>query len=152
MSKIVEIAESILEPFLKERGFELYFAEYVKEGRDKVLRIVIDKEGGVDSDDCAEVSRHISSALDEIDPIPDAYLLEVSSPGIERELRKQQHFDRNLGKRVNAALFKAFEGRKSYEGMLVEKNDKELTINTDERVVKIPAELVSRVKLVFNFE
>lgn len=151
MSKIVEIAESLLTPFLAENGMELYFAEYVKEGKDRVLRIVIDKDGGVSSDDCAFVSNFAAAKLDELDPIPDAYLLEVSSPGIERELRKQSHYDANIGKKVRIMLFKVYEGSKSYEGELLRRDNEHIVIKNGVSEVKIPSELVSKARLVFNF-
>lgn len=153
MSKIIEAVERRIEPFLTENGIELYFTEYVKEGRDRILRVYIDKEGGVSSDDCAFVSQYISNELDRNDPIEDSYLLEVSSPGIERELRKDAHFEKNIGRTIKLSLFAAYEGSKSYEGELISYSDLVVRIRTGngDKVVEIPRDKVSKARIVFRY-
>ena len=105
VKKIAEVAEEILQEFLAENGLSLYDAEYVKEGPDRVLRVYIDKEDGyIGTEDCEKVSRFLSDKLDELDPIEDNYVLEVSSPGLDRELKKDEHFSRYIGEEVEVSL------------------------------------------------
>lgn len=151
MSKIIDSVEKWLEPLLAEHGMELYFAEYVKEGRDRVLRVYIDKEGGVSSDDCAFASNFISNELDNRDPIEDSYLLEVSSPGIERELRKDIHFEKSIGKTIKLSLFAAFEGAKSYEGELIAYSEESIRLKRNTTEVEIPRDKVSKARIVFDY-
>ena len=97
--------ESLVEPVAKACGVELYDLEYVKEGGDRILRLFIDKEGGVDLNDCERVSRAVEVVLDEHDPIPNAYRLQVGSPGIDRKLVKPEHFTRYIGEKISLRLF-----------------------------------------------
>ena len=110
--------EKLLEAFLAEKKFELVDVEYVKEGSDWILRVLLDKEGGIRIDDCETVSRYLSDALDREDFIQDAYILEVSSPGLLRPFKKDRDFERNLGEEVEIHLFKPQEGEKDYIGAL----------------------------------
>jgi len=113
-----DTVEPLLEKIAEEQNVTLYDLEYVKEGGDRVLRLYIDKENGVDINDCERVSRAAEAMLDELDPISEAYTLEVSSPGVERRLRRDRHFADNAGKKVEVRLFKNIEGRKVYKGIL----------------------------------
>ena len=96
--------EKLLEPILAEHHFELYDVEYVKEGSNWYLRAFIDKEGGITVDDCELVSRKLSDLLDKEDFIPESYILEVSSPGLGRQLKKDKHFDRVLVRKLKLSL------------------------------------------------
>jgi ribosome maturation factor RimP len=119
MSKsIIEAVEPLLSAVAAGQGVELYDLEYVKEGGDRILRLYIDKDGGVDLNDCERVSRAAEALLDEKDPIPAAYVLEVSSPGIERKLKKESHFARYVGAKVEIRLFSPLDGRKKFTGIL----------------------------------
>lgn len=109
--------EAMLVPVLLEHGYELYDTEYVKEGSDYFLRAYIDKPGGITIDDCEKVSRAISTKLDEEDFIPEAYILEVSSPGLGRQLKKDRHFEKSIGEEVEIKLF---------QGLLVNTGKKEV--------------------------
>ena len=102
-------AEALLAPIVEGLGFELVDVEYVKEGGSWYLRAYIDKEGGITINDCEVISRELSDLLDREDFIPDAYILEVSSPGLGRQLRKEKDFERNLGKEVEVKLYKSIE-------------------------------------------
>ncbi len=115
---IIETVEPMLVPVVNAQGAELYDLEYVKEGGDRILRLFIDKDGGVDLNDCERVSRAAEAVLDERDPIPAAYVLEVSSPGVERKLKKDSHFARYLGAKVEVRLFSPMDGRKKFTGIL----------------------------------
>lgn len=111
-------AEAILVPIVEANQLEIYDVEYVKEGKDWYLRAYIDKPGGVTIDDCEVVSRAFSDKLDEEDFISDAYILEVSSPGLGRQLKKDRHFEKSLGERVEVKLFEAVDGQKEFAGVL----------------------------------
>ena len=109
---------ALLEPILEQNKAELVEVEFVKEGSDQILRVYIDKDGGVRIDDCEKVSRALSDALDREDFIDDAYMLEVSSPGLLRPFKKDRDFEKNLGAEVELKLFKPFEGEKEWIGIL----------------------------------
>ena len=114
-------AEELLAPIVEKLGIEIYDVEYVKEGSDYYLRAYIDKPEGVNINDCEAVSRAFSDALDEADPIPDAYILEVSSPGLGRTLKKDRHLEKSIGLEVEVKLFKAVDAkdkRKEFSGIL----------------------------------
>lgn len=110
--------EALLQPIAAAQGVEIYDVEYVKEGGDYYLRAYIDKEEGVTIVDCENVSRALSDALDREDFIPDAYILEVSSPGLGRALKKDRHLARSIGQEVEIKLYKPLEGTKEYAGVL----------------------------------
>ncbi|MBR5632554.1 MAG: ribosome maturation factor RimP, partial [Clostridia bacterium] len=103
----------LVEPTANELGYSIWDVEYVKEGADMYLRITIDSEEGIDIDDCERMTRAIDPLLDEADPIEDFYYLEVSSPGVERELRTDEHVKKSIGQKVLAKLFTAKDGQKS---------------------------------------
>ena len=111
--------EALLAPILEAVGFELWDVEYVKEGQDMFLRIYIDKPGGITIDDCVDVSRKLSDALDADDPTDDAYTLEVSSPGLGRKLKKDREFEKSLGRDIDIKFYKPVDGSKEITGKLV---------------------------------
>lgn len=111
--------EALVMPIINENNFELVDVEYVKEAGNWYLRVYIDKEGGITVDDCEIVSRALSDRLDEKDYIEDAYILEVSSPGLGRPLKKDKDFDRSIGKEVELKLYKAIDKQKDFSGILV---------------------------------
>ena len=110
--------EEILLPMMEELGFELVDVEYVKEGSEWYLRAYIDKPDGVDINDCENVSRAFSEKLDENDLIPDSYILEVSSPGLGRALKKDRHLEKSLGNEVEVKTYKPIEKQKEFIGIL----------------------------------
>ena len=124
-------AEELLAPIVEKLGIEIYDVEYVKEGSDYYLRAYIDKPGGVNINDCETVSRAFSDALDEADPIPDAYILEVSSPGLGRTLKKDKHLQKSIGEEVELKLFKPVDKRKEYAGILESFDADKLVIRED---------------------
>ncbi|TAH67372.1 MAG: ribosome maturation factor RimP [Anaerolineaceae bacterium] len=144
--------EKLLEPILTENNFELYDVEYVKEGSNWYLRAYIDKEGGINVNDCELVSRKLSDLLDKEDFIPDAYILEVSSPGLGRQLKKDKHFDRSIGEEVEIKLYKPINKQKEWVGILVEYNADALTIQIDEQnQMEIARKDIAMVRLTFDF-
>lgn len=130
---------------------ELVDVEYVKEGGEWVLRVYIDKEEGVDLDDCEAVSRVLSDKLDEVDPIPGSYLLEVSSPGLERPLKKPADFERFAGELVMVTSFTPIQGRKQWQGKLIGLIDGDVQVETDQGTVRIPEEQVASARLAVEF-
>lgn len=120
--------EELLAPIVLEAGVYIYDVEYVKEGNDYYLRAYIDKEGGVDILDCEKVSRALSDQLDKEDFIPDAYILEVSSPGLGRTLKKDKHLQFSIGQEVELKLYKPLDGSKEYSGILKAFDKDTLTI------------------------
>ena len=121
----------LLTPVIEAQGVSLYDLEFLKESGGKVLRLYIDKDDGVDLDDCERVSRAAEAALDVNDPIPTAYCLEVSSPGIERKLSKPGHFTRYIGHKIAIKLYGPVDGRRKFTGFLSEYNNGNLSL-TDE--------------------
>ena len=120
---IIFVLDKLIAPVVEEMGIELYDMEFVKEGGTRVLRLFIDKEGGVDLNDCEGVSRAVEAVLDEHDPIPASYRLQVGSPGVERKLAKPGHFARHLGSKVTVRLFLPLKvsesaSRKNFTGVL----------------------------------
>ena len=134
-------------------GFECYIydVEYVKEGTLKYLRIYADKDGGISIDDCEKISRELSTHLDAKDPIKENYILEVSSPGIERKLTKKEHFERYIGSEIDINLFKQINGSKQHSGILKSYDGDFIEIENENGIVKINQKEVSVAKLHFDF-
>ena len=118
MAKVTQITADLALPFVEQAGCTLWDVEYVKEAGSYFLRVYIDKEGGVSIQDCEAVSRPLSDALDEADPIQDSYVLEVSSAGADRALKKPEHFARFLDAEVEVKLYRPRDGRKEFVGRL----------------------------------
>jgi len=154
-TSIKHIVENLLKP-LESDGYEIWNVEYVKEGKEKQLRVFIDKEGGIGIDDCEFVSRFLSEKLDDEDPIDDAYSLIVSSPGMDRPLLKDEHYSRYAGMPVEVALYKGFDGRKKFAALLGCRTEDKLyvtpidrdTLGPDADEIAIPLEIVSKVNLM----
>lgn len=150
--KVKEAARELLEGFLREHELELFNIEFVKEGRDRYLRIYIDKpeESGayVSIDDCELVSRYLSDQLDEADLIEENYFLEVSSPGLDRPLLKDSDYVRYAGRIVDISLYKAIGGKKQISGELLSLKDGVVTVqNETGGILEIPMEQISKTKL-----
>jgi len=136
-NKISETVINIARPIAEGLGLVLVDVEFVREGKDWYLRVYIDKDGGVTLDDCEAVSRPLSDKLDKLDPIPQAYLLEVSSPGVERPFKTSRDFEKAIGENVRVKLYKAINGRKTIDGILEKYDGETVTILTDEDVREI---------------
>ncbi|EFR40101.1 MULTISPECIES: ribosome maturation factor RimP [Selenomonas] len=147
-AKIEERVEEIVQDLLPvQPELELVDVEYVRE-RDWYLRVYIDKEGGIDIEDCRTLSERLEEILDREDFIADAYILEVSSPGLDRVLRKARDFEREHGKRVDVALYAPLDGKKNLTGELTGYDGNVLILDDD---VRIPMEQVSQVRLHIDF-
>ena len=144
-------AEQLLKSTVEGLGFELCDVEFIKEYGDWVLTLYIDKPGGVTIDDCELVSRTVDPILDEADPIEQQYYLSVSSLGLDRPLKKDADYQRNLGKRIEVKLFAPFEGKKEFKGELVRFDETSLVIRDGEteRTLERKAVALARPELIF---
>ena len=143
--------EAMVLPLMDEFGFELVDVEYVKEGSDYFLRAYIDKEGGITIDDCEKVSRRLSDSLDREDFIPDAYILEVSSPGLGRQLKKEKDFVRSVGKEIDVKLYKAQNKRKEFSGILKENTETSITLDEEGTLFTFEKKDISMARLTVHF-
>ncbi|MDT2829483.1 ribosome maturation factor RimP [Vagococcus carniphilus] len=157
MANVVDIVTDLVNPILDELTFELVDIEYVKEGKNWFLRVFIDKEGGIDINECALVSEKLGEKLDTIepDPIPQAYFLEVSSPGAERPLKKEADYEQAIGEYINISFYQAVNGEKQYQGFL-EKLDKEtltlrVKIKTQEKTMEFERKNIAKARLAIQF-
>lgn len=150
--KVIDIVKDILSTYLNENGYELFDIEYLKEGKDWFLRVYIDKEEGISIDDCEKVSTFLSPKLDEIDPIERNYILEVSSPGIDRPLISDADYEKYKGRVIDVFLYKALDGEKVITGVLEGLEENNIIIKNDKNEdMKIPREIASKVKLAVIF-
>lgn len=151
LASIEERVEELIQPEVEKLGYELYDVEYAKEGKDYFLRIFIDKSKGIDLEDCEIVNNAINELLDTADYIKQQYFLEVSSPGIERTLRKDRHLKENIEKEVVVNLFQAINGKKQIEGKLVQFDFNSITLQTNEQDVVIERKSISLIKTKYNW-
>ena len=146
---IVATVTPIAEKVAEELGFFVWDVDYVKEGTEWFLRIDIDKEKGVNIEDCERFSRTIDPLLDEIDPIEDAYTLQISSPGLERVIKNDFHLEHCLGETVSVRLYAPLNGFKEYVGELVSYNADTITLYVDENV-EIPRKAIGKMNTYFE--
>lgn len=151
-SKTEAAALQLAEPIALSDGFYVYDIEYVKEGGLWFLRVYIDKDGGISMDECEVFSRKLSAALDSADPIDGNYYLEVSSPGIERKLKTNDHFIRYIGEMIDISLYKALDGNKNLTGTLKNFVNDEITLLCGEKEYHIPLSAAAKVNLHFDFD
>ena len=143
--------EELLIPIAAANGVDIYDVEYVKEGSDYYLRAYIDKPEGVSIIDCENVSRRLSDVLDEADFIPDAYILEVSSPGLGRTLKKDRHLEKSIGLDVEIKLYKPQNGTKEYEGMLERFDEESITITDEDGEKRFLRSEIALIRLALDF-
>lgn len=152
MANIEERVTKLITPIIEKIGYELYDVQYDKEGKNYFLRIYIDQEKGIDLNDCEKVNNAINDILDEENYIKEQYFLEVSSPGIERILRKDKHLEKNIGQEINIKLFKKDEtGNKEYIGNLIGYDDNYIQIKQQDNEIKIERKNISQIKTVYNW-
>ena len=151
MSKIEDTVLEISDSLAEKMNFSVVDAEYKKESGMQILRVYIDKDGGVDLDDCEKFSRALEEILDKEDPIEEAYNLEVSSPGLDRQLKKEREFLHYVGRQVEVKLYKETDGRKEFDGILKEYKDKKVYIETDGEVIEINPKDAAYIRLYFEF-
>ena len=156
MANIEQKVENLVKTKIEETGYELYDVEYVKEGKNYFLRIYIDSPKGIDLNDCEKVNDAIMDLLDEADYIKEQYFLEVSSPGIERVLRKDEHLNKNIGNEIYVKLFqKDCSGNKEYYGILKQFTNTEITVETDgleqKNEVVLERKNIAQIKTVYEW-
>lgn len=156
--KVADLIAHELSDFLEQNGYELFFVEFVKEGRDWFLRVYIDKKGApkgdnVGTQDCEKVSRYLSERLDELDPIEQNYYLEVSSPGMDRPLRNQEDYRKYQGESVEISLYRGIDGKKQLSGILEGLTDATVMLRTAEKgdLIRIPLDQIAKTKLAVVF-
>ena len=141
-----------MEGKISELGYELYDIEYAKEAKNFFLRIYIDSPKGISLEDCEKVSNEINEPLDKSNIITEAYFLEVSSPGVEKVLRKDRHLEANIGEEIEVKLFKKDDnGNKNYIGILKSFNEEKIQIETDEEIA-IERKNIAQIKTIYNWE
>ena len=143
--------EELLAPIADAAGVTIYDVEYVKEGADYYLRAYIDKPGGIGINDCENVSRALSDELDRVDFIPDAYILEVSSPGLGRTLKKDKHLRYSLGEKVEIKLFKPIEDRREFEGILENFDRDSVTVRGENGTETFERSQIALIRLALDF-
>ena len=158
MASIEERVETLLKPIIEKIGYDLYDVEYAKEGKNYFLRILIDKPEGINLTDCEKVNDAINDLLEEADYIKGAYFLEVSSPGIERILKKDKHLEQNKGKEIQVKLFNKDErGKKEYQGILQEFEEEKIRIaledETDTNIdnIEIERKNIAQIKTIYHW-
>ena len=157
MSRVVDEVRVVVQPIVDEQNLELVDMEFLKEGKNWFIRIYIDKPSGIDIEECALISEKVSEALDAIDPdpIPQAYFLEVSSPGAERPLKTEADMQNAIGKYVHLSFYQAIDGEKFYEGTLKEVNDDSVVltirIKTRTKDIEIERKQIANARLAIQF-
>lgn len=145
---LLEKIYQLVRPVAEELNYEIYHIEYVKENGEYYLRIYIDKDGGITLTDCEKLSRRVSDIMDEEDPIPVAYFLEVSSPGLNRGLFTDDHYKKQIGKEVLIRFTKSFEGKKNVKGILREVNEDSVVVEYEtEKLLTIPKDKIKTANL-----
>ena len=149
-SDIEERTTALVLPILKNEGCELWDVEYVKEGSDMYLRVYADKDGGITIDNCANINRALSDKLDEDDFIDGAYILEVSSPGLTRKLKRDRDFEKSIGRLVYAKLYKAVDGIKEFTGHLKSFTASTVTLRLNDGEAELDRDNISSIRLEYE--
>jgi len=150
-ASIVQKVTQIADPIILEEGLELVDVEYLKAGKNWILRVYIDKPGGVNLDDCQNLSRQLSDLIDINETIATPFTLEVSSPGLDRPLKKVEDYIRFIGKKARIQTFTQIEGQKKFTGIIKSANDSAVTIVAENAVREIPMGKISKARLEIEF-
>jgi ribosome maturation factor RimP len=151
MVSVATRAESLVRKTVEAEGFELVYVDYRPQGGRSVLRVFVDKVGGVNISDCAELSRRLSVLLDVEDPIPGEYVLEVSSPGLERPLFKEEDYRKFMGHEIRLTTTEKIEARRNFVGYIRDFADSVLTLECEIQTYRIPFEKIKKANLVYRF-
>ena len=152
MANIEEKVQNLIEPIITSLGYKLYDVVYEKEAKDYYLRVFIDSKKGIDLNDCEKVNDAITDKIDEEDIIKETYFLEVSSCGLERILRKDEHLEEQIGNNIEVKLFIAIDKKKMLKGILKEFDKQKLVLQIDNKQIEIERKNISQAKLVYNWE
>ncbi|MFC0524177.1 ribosome maturation factor RimP [Pontibacillus salicampi] len=154
-NEITQKAETLVQPILDEMNLELVDIEFVKEGKNWYLRLYVDKDGGIEIEECGQVSERLSEKLDEEDPINFPYFLEVSSPGAERPLHSKKDMEKHVGHHVNVKLYEHLNGEKEIEGKLVSFEQDVAAIEMKRKAktqrVEVPYDMIAKARLAVSF-
>jgi ribosome maturation factor RimP len=145
--KLLQEVRQVIEPILESQGFELVDLEYQRESQGWVLRIYLDREGGVSLDDCAGVSHEVGAVLEVKDLIPSAYILEVSSPGLTRPLKKPEDFNKFQNQLVKIKLYEPLDGRKNFKGTLMGLEGDRVRVEVEQQVYELPLQRIAKANL-----
>lgn len=145
--KLLQEVRQVVEPILESQGFELVDLEYQRESQGWVLRIYLDREGGVGLDDCAGISHEVGAVLEVKDLIPSAYILEVSSPGLTRPLKKPEDFNKFRNQMVKIKLYEPLDGRKNFKGTLLGLEGDRVRVEVEQRVYELPLQRIAKANL-----
>lgn len=148
---LVEEVRQIVEPVLESLGYELVDLEYQRESRGWVLRVFLDREGGVTLEDCADASGEVGAVLEAQDVIPQAYVLEVSSPGLTRPLKKPEDFQKFRNHLVKIKTYQPLEGRKNFKGTLLGLEGENVRLEVEDRVYELPLQKIAKANLEIEF-
>ena len=151
MAKIEEKVENLVTKPINDLGYEVYDVIYVKEGNNYYLRIFIDNDEGISLDDCEKVNNEITDMLDEANIIKDQYYLEISSPGVERHIRKDKHLEEHIDKEIKINLFKPIDNQKELTGILKKFDNETITLNIDEKELIMERKNISSMKRTFKW-
>lgn len=151
MSKITDTVSRLVQPIIEQEGCTLWDVEYVKEAGSYYLRVFIDKESGVSIDDCERISRALDPVLDEADPIPDSYIFEVGSAGVERELKRPSDFEQFMGSEVEIKTYRPIDKQKAFVGILKAYEENAITITVGSADRRIEKADIAMVKLHVSF-
>ncbi|MRH42298.1 ribosome maturation factor RimP [Aquibacillus halophilus] len=154
-NKVAEKTEELVQPILKELNLNLVDIEFEKEGKNWFLRVFVDKDGGVDIEECGQVSEKLSEKLDNEDPVTIPYFLEVSSPGAERPLKRREDFHKNIENTIYIKLYEPLDDEKEYEGILKSFEEDivtlEVKVKTRKKEIEIPFEKIAKARLAVTF-
>ncbi len=142
---------ALARPIVEGMGLRIWDTEFVKEGADYYLRLFIDKDGSISTEDCEAVSQALNEPLDKADLVSHSYIFEVCSPGLERRLRREEQYRACLGQKANLRLFTPVEGKKEWIGILSDCSDSEVTLQTEAGAVSVAIKNISRAHTVFDF-
>lgn len=145
--KLQQEVRQVVEPILESQGFELVDLEYQRESQGWVLRIYLDREGGVGLDDCAGISHEVGAVLEVKDLIPSAYILEVSSPGLTRPLKKPEDFNKFRNQMVKIKLYEPLDGRKNFKGTLLGLEGDRVRVEVEQQVYELPLQRIAKANL-----
>ena len=151
LSKVEKLTYDCALSIVESKGYKIYDIEYIKEGPHWFLRVFIDRDDGVSVDDCEMISKELGTVLDEKDFVQTNYFLEISSPGIERNLRQSEHFESAIGENIKLKLYKAVSDTKEAEGKLVFADDNYIVVDTQKGEIKTEKKNIAKANIIFEF-
>lgn len=151
INNIEKVIEKQILNIIEKLGYELYDIEYIKEEKDNYLKIYIESKKGISLEDCEKVSKSIEEKIEKIEELKEQYFLEVSSTGLEKNIRKEKHFKSNIGKNIKINLIKKQEGLKTYNGTLENFDEKQVIINTEKGKITINKSNIKYIKTIYDW-